>query len=90
MAPSNKTASALSVMIPADLSIKEFRRRVCLAAIKGSHGTIFAFSTRVGVSRQAVSAVLNGHWRSARIETALAHLTGIPMQVLFPSQEKAA
>lgn len=81
---------SIEVVIPSGLKPEQFRNRVCKAAIKGTFGTIGAFALSIGASRVAVSAVLNGHWRSARIESALATLTGYSHDVLFPSKEKAA
>ncbi len=80
----------LKLQVHTGLSIKNFRRRACLAALRAQAMNMATFAATVGVSRQAVSQVLNGHWRSKRIELALAALTGYPVAVLFPPDEAAA
>lgn len=72
------------------LSFQAVRSAAIIQAIKAEHGTVGKFARHIGVSNPAVSGVIHGHWRSARIEAALAELVGYPVHVLFPREEKAA
>lgn len=64
------------------------RAAFLLDAIKEKHKTMTRFARTLGVTQAAVSGVIRGHWRSARIEKALADLAGIPAEILFPGKQK--
>jgi hypothetical protein len=83
---------ALEVLVPSDLPPEEVRRRACHAAIKARYGTLAAFAKAIGCSRQQVINVINGRYPMGRgrVAGALAMLTGLDVQVLFPVKEKAA
>jgi hypothetical protein len=82
---------SIEVIIPKGLSPREFRKRICLAAIKAAYGSITEFARAVGVSRQQVYMVLAGKHKSGSVVGALSALTNRPAHELFPpSQRKAA
>jgi len=81
---------AFELLIPSNLPHDEFRRRVCLAAIKARYGSVQVFAKEIGATRQQVSNVIGGKYRGGRVAVALCELTGIPLRILFPVREKAA
>jgi hypothetical protein len=78
------------VKIPSGLDPLEYRQRICRASIIAEYGSLDAFAAALGVTRQSIYFALTGRYPGGRVAGALATLTGIPLRVLFPSQEKAA
>ena len=81
---------SIDLLTPRDLPIEEFRKRACYSAIKARYGSTASFCETIRCSRQMVCHVIAGKYTGGRVAAALAALTGIPMHVLFPREEKAA
>lgn len=52
-------------------------------ALESRGYTLSGIARSLGLSRKAVSGCANGHWRSPRVEEAIAGLIGVAPETLF-------